>query len=483
MVMENAEKGNFTFLQNVTPFIRGGNGWEPSSADYYSKSDTIINGVRNYLLGKDGRIEKEITMYFEGYKFTGMSIVIMNQTYTTSDGNWIDTIYYYSAGENDHFNPRMRIFLGYHYFDKTPIDSFYQEQVIQFWDQGSNNWRNHNKIILGYNNTLVEFPDRASGYIPWINNTWKLYNYLYDSVSYNEQGHVEELFMNRMYDGGYYHTPYKIVFTNDEQGRYTHMTYYEKQGNDWVLIPNHPEFDNITWKEWNGFTYSSGGFHGGEIVSPYKRTKIHSEDVYFDGEKKFFREKSWDVDGTKTHKDSIYYVVEDKLYIASTEENIYNEHGDYVEWRNTAYSYPDENGKQTLTHYSAMWYLYEYLDIYGLKKKMSYQINFDGEKFDTLFLEGIVIKSYQSVSITDPPQSSEPTLRLVPNPVSGMVTISTTAEMQQLNIFDITGRLVGSQSPAGNQVVFDTGVLPKGVYLVQALLKDGGQRTGKMVVK
>jgi hypothetical protein len=72
---------------------------------------------------------------------------------------------------------------------------------------------------------------------------------------------------------------------------------------------------------------------------------------------------------------------------------------------------------------------------------------------------------------------------IFPNPVSGVVTISTTVEMQQLNIFDITGRLVGSQSTAGNQVVFDTGVLPKGVYLVQALLKDGGQRTGKLVVK
>jgi hypothetical protein len=56
-------------------------------------------------------------------------------------------------------------------------------------------------------------------------------------------------------------------------------------------------------------------------------------------------------------------------------------------------------------------------------------------------------------------------------------------EVQHLNIFDITGRLVGSRSPVGNRVDFDTGDLPAGVYLVQALLKDGGQRTGKVVVR
>ena len=75
------------------------------------------------------------------------------------------------------------------------------------------------------------------------------------------------------------------------------------------------------------------------------------------------------------------------------------------------------------------------------------------------------------------------TFSFYPNPVSGNVTISASAEIQQLHIFDITGRLVSSQSLVGNQVVFDTGVLPKGVYLVQALMKDGAQKTGKVVVK
>jgi hypothetical protein len=85
-------------------------------------------------------------------------------------------------------------------------------------------------------------------------------------------------------------------------------------------------------------------------------------------------------------------------------------------------------------------------------------------------------------SVPDLPQS-ENYLSIFLNPVSDMVTISATAEIQQLSIFDITGRLVNSQSPMDNRVVFDTGVLPSGVYLVRALLKDGGVRTGKMIIK
>jgi hypothetical protein len=74
-------------------------------------------------------------------------------------------------------------------------------------------------------------------------------------------------------------------------------------------------------------------------------------------------------------------------------------------------------------------------------------------------------------------------LLVYPNPVLGIVTISATAEIQQLNIFDIAGKLVNSQSPTNRQATFDTGVLPKGIYLVQALLKDGRVQTGKVVVR
>jgi len=73
-------------------------------------------------------------------------------------------------------------------------------------------------------------------------------------------------------------------------------------------------------------------------------------------------------------------------------------------------------------------------------------------------------------------------LQIYPNPASGTVTITAPAEIEQLHIFDITGRFVNCQTPANRQVVFDTGVLPKGIYLVQARLKGGRVQTGKIVV-
>ena len=85
--------------------------------------------------------------------------------------------------------------------------------------------------------------------------------------------------------------------------------------------------------------------------------------------------------------------------------------------------------------------------------------------------------------ISELPTNENHLLSIFPNPVSGIVTISVSAEMQQLTIYDITGRMIENRSPAGERVVFDTGTLPKGVYLVRALLTDGGVRTGKVVVR
>jgi len=94
-----------------------------------------------------------------------------------------------------------------------------------------------------------------------------------------------------------------------------------------------------------------------------------------------------------------------------------------------------------------------------------------------------IIVEKEDVAISELSPSNKHSLIIAPNPVSGIVTISATAEIEQLNIFDVMGRLVKSQSPANRQVIFDTGVLPKGVYLVQVRLKDGGVQTGKIIVR
>jgi hypothetical protein len=454
------------------------NGWYPVKGELYLVDETEIIGYIYHTIGKNGMLDKQILVCHDPTKLYDSTVSVMNRTSYTKGKNLIDTAYNYWKNSDGSFTLDFRKTLCYHYFDYFERDSFYYEYIFQKWNNIDKQWDNQIREKLGYHDTLVQFQNRASRHLSGLENTWELNEYAYDSISYNYQGIVDTLYMIRYIDGGN-QLLYKIGFTNDEQGRYIQMNFFSKQGNKWV---EGDIISNITWTEWNGFMYGREIAIGKEILTPYKRTKISSYYINTPTQK-YYYQKWWDTNNTISNHDTLYYVLEGKKFPCDAFNNIYNEYGDFVEWRNTGFSYPDENGKHTIYNYSTQYFKYTYDEIYGLKEKKTYIINLKNNKIDTVFLSGFKYTEFAPVSITEPPQSFEPTLRLVPNPVSGMVTISTTAEMQQLNIFDITGRLVGSQSPAGNQVVFDTGVLPKGVYLVQALLKDGGQRTGKMVVR
>jgi hypothetical protein len=270
----------------------------------------------------------------------------------------------------------------------------------------------------------------------------------------------------------------KIYFTNDEQGRYIQMNYFNKQGNNWI---ENRIISNIIWTEWNGFTYCSAQIAGEEMVTPYKRTKIKQYNGYLPQyEENFLYQKCWDINDTKTNRDTIYPVIKGNVYLGSTWENIYNEYGDYVEWRNTAYSNPDESGEQNLSFYSALYHKYVYDATYGMIEDYLFQSVLNNGKIDTVFIDGIKYTEFAPVGIAELPPSAKQ-LAIVPNPASGAVTISASAEIEQLQIFDIVGRMVHSQTSASKEVFFDTGILAQGVYLVRALLRDGGVQTGKII--
>jgi hypothetical protein len=190
------------------------------------------------------------------------------------------------------------------------------------------------------------------------------------------------------------------------------------------------------------------------------------------------------MNSTKTNRDTLYFVVEGNLYPFIANANIYNEYGDQTEAHNASWSSPDETGKQKLETYSAIHHKYEYHDIYGLVSDMCYLINLmDNGKMDTAFWWGIKYIEFAPVSIPEHPQVSGQSLTIYPNPASGVVTIAAGAEIAQVNIFDITGRKILEQKAEGRkQKEVDVSHLPQGIYLVQAILRDGGQRTGKVVV-
>jgi hypothetical protein len=451
---------------------RANNGWYPVKGEIYIDSETEIAGYTYFTIGQNGLLDKE-TWLLNKPGYYDSTVSVMNRTPYTKGKDLIDTVYNYLKKPDGAYKLDARRTHSYHYFDHFEADSFYYEYILHTWDDANKQWNELFRQKTAFNDTLIEFNNRISQH-----QFGSLDYYFEDYITYNQQGFVDSLYMIRNIGDGNMSPQFKIYFTNDEQGCYTQRDYFKKEGTAWVKSDIH---SNITWTEWNGFTYSSHKFIGIELVSPYKRSKIKSYDIASPIHGNLFYQKWWDINGTKTNIDTIYWVIGERLYPMEEIRHIYNEYGDYVEFRQTDFFKPDENGKQEIVFYNALFYKYTYDAIYGMTEYKYYHAFLEDGKIDTIFLSCFRYTEFAPVSITEPPQSFEPTLRLVPNPVSGMVTISTTVEMQQLNIFDITGRLVGSQSPAGNQVVFDTGVLPKGVYLVQALLKDGGQRTGKLI--
>jgi hypothetical protein len=454
---------------------RANNGWYPVKGEMYIENETEIAGYISHTIGQNGLLDKRIAVCNHPFLYDS-TVSVMNRMPYTKGKDLIDTVYNYRKNSDGSYILDMRRIYSFHYFDHFDGDSLYYEYIYQFWNDANKQWINYYREKFGYHDTLVQFENRnlkQSG----MGNTWMLTEYHHDSITYNHQGFVDTLYMIRNFGNGNT-LPYKIGFTNDEQGSYKQADFFVKQGNTWAASD---VLSNITWTEWNGFTRVGDISLFGELISPYKRTKINSYYIS-SGQFNYFRQKWWDINGTKTNTDTTYLIIGEKLYPGTVSDNIYNEYGDYVEWRGTSFSDPDENGKQKINGYSALYNKYTYDDIYGMTEHKVYLINLleDG-KMDTAFFDGIKYTEFAPVSIVEHPQSSKQTLTIFPNPVSGVVTISAASEIQRLNVFDITGRLVSSQSPASNRVVFDTGTLPQGVYLVQALLKDGRQQTGKVV--
>lgn len=62
---------------------------------------------------------------------------------------------------------------------------------------------------------------------------------------------------------------------------------------------------------------------------------------------------------------------------------------------------------------------------------------------------------------------------LYPNPARDYVLVSGTAVIRQVNLFDISGRLVSTTVATGSQAKVSTVGLPKGIYIVRTQLADG----------
>lgn len=63
-------------------------------------------------------------------------------------------------------------------------------------------------------------------------------------------------------------------------------------------------------------------------------------------------------------------------------------------------------------------------------------------------------------------------LQIFPNPTAHLIKIQSPIQIEEIDIYNVTGNIVGSKHPKSNHIIFDVSALPKGVYLVKVKLNN-----------
>lgn len=94
---------------------------------------------------------------------------------------------------------------------------------------------------------------------------------------------------------------------------------------------------------------------------------------------------------------------------------------------------------------------------------------------DTLLISDYICVGYVGLG-----QSNSPEIKVYPNPANNQVIITSTDNIQSVEIMNNTGKLVAQEEYEARQVAIDTAHLPNGIYFVR--LKTGGQNMTEKVV-
>ena len=136
---------------------------------------------------------------------------------------------------------------------------------------------------------------------------------------------------------------------------------------------------------------------------------------------------------------------------------------------------------QTGANYQWLNYSNGYSEIVG-ETNQSYTLSNNGSYAVQISLNGLTdtssIFSFNSLKLEDYTQSS---YKLYPNPVKNELTIESQDELNQIEVFSITGQLLQTLTPQFKLVKIDLATYEKGVYLVKVHTKDGIVSTTRVV--
>ena len=475
-------------IKPASSSFRNGEIWRPLNSYFYYKPD-VLYMESSYRYDTTGILKQEEGDYVGG-EFCS---VVYNETFIKEGFDFCDTVTWYKKTEDTKI-PYSREYYDYHYYDRFPEDSFYMAIYVERWNDVAKKWAPTYKEYTGYFDTTL-FIIREFYMADFINGEWIKYNGGRILRKHNEDGLLTSQIIQVIPpEKSEYETLGRKEFVYDEDTIHVETLDYSYFGNDtWILT--YKETD-IQYAEWYPNCQPSimqiivGEFEYLPVFRE-KRAKISSFTSWWlndNNEMEIFRKNNhkWDINGTNSHIDSVFLFYNNTWYLSDIYGYMYDEHGNYIQDSQEAFLFLDGilNGGRKYNYNTFYHPTYDYRESYY---SWTQTYNNSTQKWDSTFY---YLNEYfnwhdvtQPVSIAESAPSASAALFIFPNPVSGVVTIAASSEMQQLSIFDITGRLVASPSPAGERVMFDTGALPQGVYLVRALLRDGGVRTGKVVVR
>ena len=420
---------------------------------FYDTTGMLVKEISDYLIAK----EIEITTY-SNKKFPDDGFLHFDTLTVYNSTNMEPILRYYNEHEIEQAEP-------------------YIARVRQTWNKSQSRWDDQQKTAYTYLDTISWYFIVRELYDPELLQREKR------SLIYDENNNVSQMILQITHF--YFGTTNKTLFeyyypegAHDDMTGYDSLYYYWEGSDDepWIVKGKQT---GITWNRWDGFDYESN-----QMASFYGWYVSKEEEGAFDlwGLQKYW----YDIDGIAgSRTDTIYFYSDmyERWYVKATESEIYNEQGDfcedrYISWENIELT----EGILELRDYEIDSYINEYNDDGLLWRTSNYytSLTLGYEDYLCCIWE---VTEFADVTIVDiaelPP--SENQLIIAPNPASGAITISAASEIEQLQIFDIVGRLIHNQTPTSKEVVFDTGILAKGVYLVRALLRDGAVQTGKIV--
>jgi len=444
---------------------------------------------QNYLI--------EIT-YFEEYKYNELGVLqkwirnhspyvaeyIFNQTYLVDGKDIIDTITIYMDDGFENLMP----------YQRTVYENYHNE----FWYADYNQkWENNQWVTIKRHETYLMDTLNVAGfrYLERNFSDGVLIQEEHQTLEFDERKNVTKVSCQayrleegeNLLESEYFYNENNILYEE-----HFYLNYGEEQ--EKMLR------DKIYWEEWEEFH----GFLNGDIIwfeyagppnfnrpnKPNKRSIYRSNDgLNFD----FLCTENylWNIDGNNSTERYDYLKWGDSIYLALLSGIYWDEYGNQMGDINRAMYRPYKYGNYHDTSYMIK---HQYINYYDERNRFYkydfYQIFFDDQinygSGDNILIYTAAIDSFtyviRPVGIDELPLEIQ-TLLIVPNPADETVRITATDSIATVTFYTTDGRLVYTQNGSEKEMIVNLHGLSKGIYLVQARLKDGGVQTGKVVVR